>query len=825
MSHEMIYTSAPAGLRLGTSGFCTVCASEDIPAGLQQQLEKMSVYRHVVPPGSTVKATNPVCWQHVLVNVDDVCYSVLSRIADAGLDYQQRLNYLAHHIALPRRDCPTGNPATALMQPRFMEHRWDGEVRHIDVGKLPATGSSKPAIAEMWRVQTGDAGWAGALAESFTMKPAKPCYLFYDLGTNVLPLFQEALALLPREKQWQVTFSTYYQGGMEGVQCAWRAVLRDSVEARQLIPGKQLVIDLANAGQAPDTPWTSFARTGQKPAATSTAPPEVAAPFQLNDAPDVPVHEEDEAMEPLSLDEASPPTLKRPKKRKKPTTLVKKQLFPKPLLDEEREEDKTPRSNRQPYVFFSVMLLLLAVGAICAVVAYKNATPAKEQQAQADQADEAKKNQPHAVDPNKGNINDPPVNQNRQQQDDEVVPNRGIPERKPNDGGVAPQRVPPVEGGAAPQRVPPVGLKPGSLPEANPQANPGQPGQLVAIEQGLHGDDAMRVPFQLKEKGENNQIQPVQPGRQQPGNEVTLIPVRYHLLPAQDNFAGNAVVLAANIPFCRSIRVLGKQVFTETATEISLRNTTYQLKSFADRLRISRKEAGRTIDLADVVRQAEQLVLKPAGESKLDATELKHLKLILMDMPLLCEVGDNQFELQGFYSTNVIMEAQPRKALELVVIKQPALTTGKEFTVSLKPSYDLFEYITPRMGCFGNEIRRMLEVELATGNMEVFNDANGQLLDIAPCRRLIRLQREFDFFSTPPTARFTALVRFDGQLPNRANHVDDGAYQRALQELERETEKQSPYRILLPEVKVIAHFTDLMGKKLHFLVWESRSQR
>ena len=55
----------------------------------------------------------------------------------------------------------------------------------------------------------GDAGWAGG-AESFSNDPAKPAYLIYRPGTNVLELFDEALSLLPPEQRWNVTFSTFF---------------------------------------------------------------------------------------------------------------------------------------------------------------------------------------------------------------------------------------------------------------------------------------------------------------------------------------------------------------------------------------------------------------------------------------------------------------------------------------------------------------------------------------------------------------------------------------------------------------------------------------
>src|SRR5258707_12093667 len=116
MSHELLYTSAPKGLKSGSRGFCTVVCTQGMPAPLMTALESLSAYRHVYPPGDRNAAKNPVAWSHVTMNAAGRSYHVLSRIADFGLDYSQRGNKLAHHVALNAQELTAGGPASLLEQ-------------------------------------------------------------------------------------------------------------------------------------------------------------------------------------------------------------------------------------------------------------------------------------------------------------------------------------------------------------------------------------------------------------------------------------------------------------------------------------------------------------------------------------------------------------------------------------------------------------------------------------------------------------------------------------------------------------------------------------
>src|SRR5665213_3458916 len=127
MSLELIYTSAPRGLRPGTSGFCTVAMTGRIPDPLVERLESLSGYRAVYPLGDPQAAQNPVVWAHWRVNVGDRPRSVLSRVAFAGADYSQRSNKFAHHIVVEPNEQPPAGPAWVLGQSGVMESEWAQE--------------------------------------------------------------------------------------------------------------------------------------------------------------------------------------------------------------------------------------------------------------------------------------------------------------------------------------------------------------------------------------------------------------------------------------------------------------------------------------------------------------------------------------------------------------------------------------------------------------------------------------------------------------------------------------------------------------------------
>lgn len=233
LSQELLYTSAPQGLKPGSRGFCTVISTQGMPSPLASVLESISGYRPVYPPGDTNAASNPVVYSHLHLNAAGKRYHVLSRIAEYGLDYSQRSNKIAHHVVLDPKELSNGGPAALLEESGFMESAWDGKPRILPTGRAVPASDRTPAVCATWQRHAGDAGWAGVLAEAFLADPDRQVYLVFSPGMDVLSLMSEANTLLPPDRRWETTFSTYFTSLPAGVNCNWRFVLAGSAEANQ----------------------------------------------------------------------------------------------------------------------------------------------------------------------------------------------------------------------------------------------------------------------------------------------------------------------------------------------------------------------------------------------------------------------------------------------------------------------------------------------------------------------------------------------------------------------------------------------------------------
>ena len=128
-------------------------------------------------------------------------------------------------------------------------------------GRTPLQGDRQPGMARAWQALIGDGGWAGVLAESFLADPRRTVFLVFRPGMDLLPLFVEALALLPASRRWDVDFSTYFNQLPQGVSCTWRGVLDGSDEVKNAgrLPNA-LVLDLCRAlgharGSARSSTW------------------------------------------------------------------------------------------------------------------------------------------------------------------------------------------------------------------------------------------------------------------------------------------------------------------------------------------------------------------------------------------------------------------------------------------------------------------------------------------------------------------------------------------------------------------------------------------
>ena len=272
MNAELLYTSAPQGLKQGSRGFCTVVSTVGMPLNLATKLESLSGYRHLFPSGTPAAEKNPVNYSHLRFSVGGRPVSVLSRIADYGLDYSQRTNKIAHHVVVDS-PMPVCGPAALLRDSGVMRDGWDGVCANVPAPPiLPAIDSpANPCVT--WKRLTGDAGWGGVVASAWLASSPRPVFVIFseNQSPELLDLMVEALALLPAHKRWQATFSTYVTTLAPDVECRVRCVVAGSEEAR-MASARGSVIDLTNLmGMAPQSDAVVAAREGF----TIGQPPEV----------------------------------------------------------------------------------------------------------------------------------------------------------------------------------------------------------------------------------------------------------------------------------------------------------------------------------------------------------------------------------------------------------------------------------------------------------------------------------------------------------------------------------------------------------------------
>ncbi len=283
MASELIYTSARKGIRPGTSGFCTVAHTQGMSRIQVRLLESLSAYKNAVAGPAATAGLNPVAYSHTRLIWGAEGVSVLSRVAPCGKDHTHRDNKIAHHVVIPPDQRPVGGPAWLALQPGVFVEEWEGvPVVFPEERSLP-DGDGPPAPAQAWARLTGDAGWAGVLAGSQLRDPERAVYVVCPPGAPVLPLFAEALALLPPAARWLVTFNTYFTQLPAGSSCHWRGCLPDLPQLRDpKAAANALVIDLCRlAGPPPEDEWVEAARGGPVPwlAPAPPAEPNQDVPF------------------------------------------------------------------------------------------------------------------------------------------------------------------------------------------------------------------------------------------------------------------------------------------------------------------------------------------------------------------------------------------------------------------------------------------------------------------------------------------------------------------------------------------------------------------
>lgn len=272
---ELIYTSVPEGLATGARGYCTVAQTRGTSKSLVGKLESLCNYKHVFAPGDANEHLNPINFQFVRFRDAGKAKYVLSRIGNAGFDYTQRTNFLAHNIALDRASLPKAGPIWFMNQQASFATQWDDNRRPEYLAERNTEGdaSISPAICDYWKSIAGDAGYGGWLAESLLDKTVPEIVVAYSLGSDMLKLLGETFKLIPESARWQCTFSTYADVGNAAYDCKLRCVLVGSPAAKKASQSTKIAfLDLSDPFELRSSTFVELARTGFQQPITSPEP-------------------------------------------------------------------------------------------------------------------------------------------------------------------------------------------------------------------------------------------------------------------------------------------------------------------------------------------------------------------------------------------------------------------------------------------------------------------------------------------------------------------------------------------------------------------------
>jgi hypothetical protein len=266
MALEVVLASSPRGLKDGSSGFCVVAATQNVPDPVLWQLESLSSGQGAEDANGS-DATP--CYSQLGFTAGGVEYVALSRVALMGGDASAKKDRIAHHIVVPKREQGDLDPAWLFAhheQQALFRTVWEGDPVSLSPRTL-ANAVRQPGVCGAWKALTGDAGWGGFLVDKASDSSIKHVSVLFAPGTDVLRLMVESLSLLPRESRWQATFSTYYERLPPGFKCAVRFVPHGTAGAqRARNTAAAPVLDLCGRtalGPPPAGPLVQAARTGR----------------------------------------------------------------------------------------------------------------------------------------------------------------------------------------------------------------------------------------------------------------------------------------------------------------------------------------------------------------------------------------------------------------------------------------------------------------------------------------------------------------------------------------------------------------------------------
>jgi hypothetical protein len=274
MAQQHVFTSAPQGLKPGTRGFTTVGASRDLSSTLIGRLELLSGYtlpsaQPAASPDAKEKF-NPVNYMHVKLTIGGDKHTLVSRIAPAGVDYTGRSNTLAHHLIVAKNEESPAGPAWLAMQSGLLLTQWTGQPRQLPSVQIPpGLVHGKPCTT--WAKVMGDSSYAGSLVTPIINQPGRPIVLIHtpEQAPDIPAMLFEALAILPSQLRWDVTFSTYFTSAAPDVHCRVRCILSTDPLAEQVRRVASVVLlDLTqktNGRPIPGEPFETCRKGGTWP--------------------------------------------------------------------------------------------------------------------------------------------------------------------------------------------------------------------------------------------------------------------------------------------------------------------------------------------------------------------------------------------------------------------------------------------------------------------------------------------------------------------------------------------------------------------------------
>ena len=212
MAFQLIYTSAPKSLVIGRTGFSTVARTKAMNEKLASAVERCSTYD--IGTGEI--------FSHRILSLADGTWHILTRISDAGVDYTNRNNYIAHHLILSSSEIEgLANPAEILAQWKGWKTSWNEEPRYIDsVSDLHTIKTKNSLPAKNWQDLFGNPAKAGILFDENITISALP----KDART-LLNLYSESLLLnINPVNAWNTTFTTSFSTSDNPNDFMWKAI-------------------------------------------------------------------------------------------------------------------------------------------------------------------------------------------------------------------------------------------------------------------------------------------------------------------------------------------------------------------------------------------------------------------------------------------------------------------------------------------------------------------------------------------------------------------------------------------------------------------------